>query len=86
MLWVRRLSPGTLNKNHRTSLGKSLRGHVLHESGRLLALRLDIVNGIIVPFLFGVLVIELLKTDGNRGGENDDALDLAAGWGPGNIQ
>lgn len=66
-----------LNDNRRTSLSKSLRGHILHESIRLLAFRLDVLNGRIVPFLFNVLIIRSGSADRNGRGQNDDTLDVA---------
>ena len=70
----------TFSKDHRTSLSKSLGSGVLHESTRRLAIRLDIVNGLIVPVLLSVLGVRPGGTDGNGGGENDDTLDVST-WG-----
>ena len=68
---------GGFGKGHRTSLSKSLRSGILREPTRCLAIRLDIVNSLVVPVLLSVLRIYPGYTDGNGRGENDDALDVA---------
>ena len=56
-----------LTDNRPTLLRKSLGCHVLHKSARIPAILLDIVDCVVIPFFFGVLVIDLQETDGNRG-------------------
>ena len=65
------------DRGHRTSLSKGLRSHILLKPPRLLTLRLDLLNSLIVPFLFSVRVIHPGDADGNDGGENDDAFDVS---------
>lgn len=69
----------SLAQNYRTPFSKSFRSHILHKSAGLPAFLLDVFNGVVVPFFFGVLMVDLLETDGNGGRENDDTLDVAAG-------
>jgi len=44
---------------------------------RVLALFLDVLNSLIVPFLFGVWDTCPEDTDGNGGGEDDNTFDVA---------
>ena len=64
-------------KIHLTSLGKSLRSHILEKRMRVLALFLDVLNSLIVPFLFAVRDVCPEYTDGNAGREDDNTLDVS---------
>jgi len=43
---------------------------------RVLAFLLNVLNSLIVPFLFGVWDIWPEDTDGNGGGEDDNTFDV----------
>ena len=44
---------------------------------RILAFFLDVLDSLVVPFLFGIWDVYPGDTDGNSRGEDEDALDVA---------